>query len=299
MSISGSLSEFSLPEIFRLLEQGNKSGRLSIHAQSNSLCDKEDALCNKENPSHFQFSYIWFNQGRIVAAADRLDGQGLLAAIQQRGWLSVRSASRIAEVCLVGQPTGLCLKSQGLLEAEQLKLLFGHQVLQQVSKLFELPDGKFRFEVNTPLPTSEMTGLSAPPREVTLASLRVLRDWTVFQDKLPEASSGMVSIVPGKPQLRLNQLEWQTWEFAGGNVAIREIAKHLKLPIEKIQQVVFRLMLVGVAEEVPMLVEAPTQQSDYKMPAMLGLEARANPSSMVSQSFLNSLVGVLQTKGKA
>ena len=28
MAISGYLSEFSLPEIFRLLEQGNKTGRL-------------------------------------------------------------------------------------------------------------------------------------------------------------------------------------------------------------------------------------------------------------------------------
>jgi Domain of unknown function (DUF4388) len=285
MAISGYLSEFSLPEIFQLIEQGSKTGRLSIQEQPRESFQKGRTF------------HIWFKQGQIVAAADRLDGQGLSSIIQQRGWITARVAARIAEVCAFDEPAGLCLKAQGLLEAEQLKLLFSQQVLQQVSKLFELKDGQFQFDHKVPLPNAEMTGLNAQPKQVTLAGLRVLRDWRMLQDKLPDATSGLISTVAGKPQLSLNQLEWQVWEFANGNAPIQEIAKQLQLPIEKIQQVVFRLMIVGLVEEVPLLIEAPIQQSQLERPMMVA-EDRTHivQQTSVSQSFLQNLVGFLKVK---
>ncbi|MBW4695099.1 MAG: DUF4388 domain-containing protein [Lyngbya sp. HA4199-MV5] len=284
MAISGYLSEFSLPEIFQLLEQGNKTGRLSVQERSQNSSSKGLTL------------HIWFKQGHIIAAADRLDGQGLVTIIQQRGWISSRVAARIAEVCAINQPAGLCLKEQGLLEAEQLKLLFSQQVLQQVCKLFELQDGYFQFDHTMPLPIAEMTGLTAPAKEVTLAGLRVLRDWTMLQSKLPPAASGLVNATAGKPQLRLNQLEWQVWEFANGNVPIQDIAKQLQLPTQKIQQVAFRLMVVGLVDEVPLLIESSDQEPNLEL-SMLPMEEKVvvAPASF-SPSFLQSLVGFLKGK---
>ena len=46
MAISGYLSEFSLPEIFQLIEQGSKTGRLSIQEQSQGV------LSERTNVSH-------------------------------------------------------------------------------------------------------------------------------------------------------------------------------------------------------------------------------------------------------
>jgi hypothetical protein len=285
MAISGYLSEFSLPEIFRLIEQGNKTGRLSIQERS-------------DKPTHQgKIFRVWFRQGNIIAAGDRLDGHGLLAMIQQRGWVNARVSSRINEVCAFNQPVGLCLKEQGVLEAEQLKLLFSQQVLQQVCKLFELQDGQFQFDAKVIAPSSELTGLTAPPRDVTLAGLRALRDWTMLLDKLPEAASGIVSTIIGKPQLRLNQLESQVWEFTKGDVTIQHIAKQLQLPLEKIQQVAFRLMVMGLAEEVPFVeVESPTQKQDYGMPIP---RSSGSSSSAPSSAFLLSLLGHFKDKARA
>mgnify|MGYP000108361131 CR=1 FL=1 len=112
MAISGFLSELSLPEIFQLLEQGNQTGRLTIKAQSPNSSLKGENF------------YIWFKQGLIVAAANRLDGQGFLSIIQPCCWLSARAAPRITDVYAIHQPTGLCLKLQGILNAQQLKMLF-------------------------------------------------------------------------------------------------------------------------------------------------------------------------------
>jgi hypothetical protein len=291
MAISGYLSEFSLPELFQLLAQGNKTGRLSI---------QERSTCPMYKGKIFR---IWFQQGSIIAAADRTDGLGLMSLMQERGWISTRVVSRIAEVCAFNKPTGLCLKEQGLLEAEQLKMLFSQQVLQQVCKLFELQDGQFQFDAKVTLPYGEMTGLTASPKEVTLASLRVLRDWTTLLDKLPDATSGLINVVVGKPKLRLNQLEWQVWEFANGQVPIQDIAHQLNLPIEKIQQVAFRLMVVSLAEEVPLLTEKPPQQPVFTTEqSSIGIsiwdnEPKSNVADTpVSQSFLKNLVGFLKGK---
>jgi hypothetical protein len=173
MAVTGYLAEFSLPELFQFLDQGHKTGLLTINGLS---VDR-----NRNSQSH----YIWVHEGRIVAAAASLDQKGLLSMIAQRGWLSDRVVSRLAQVFSNKTPMGLCLKSHGLLEAEQLKVLFKSQVLRRVCALFQLQDGQFEFQTKVPLPLAEMTGLSVPATEATLMSLRALRDWTALKDKLP------------------------------------------------------------------------------------------------------------------
>jgi Domain of unknown function (DUF4388) len=252
MTITGYLAEFSLAELFQFLEQGNKVGLLSI-------CSLGDA-----DPSERHNHNIWFNSGRIVAASSVLDHQGLLRMINRRGWLGDRAASRLAQTCAPDTPMGLCLKSQGVLNAEQLKLLFYAQVMQQVCALFALKDGWFQFDAKAPLPIAEMTGLSAPATEVTLAGLRALKDWSALADKLPDPASALISAIDGKPQLRLNQTEWQVWEYTSGTVSISAIAKQLQLPIDKVQQIAFRLMVSGLAEEMPLIAEAPKMSIDLE-----------------------------------
>ncbi len=279
MKITGYLSEFSLAELFQFLEQGDKSGQLVLEATHSTAFGKKT------------ISKIWFKQGQIVAASDRSDGQGLLTLIQRRGWATSRAAIRIMEVCAIGKPLGLCLKSQGMLEAEQLKLLFRIQVLQQVRNLFELPDAHFQFDHQVEAPPSEMTGLIASPNEVTLAGLRALQNWDALQTKLPDVTSGVTAAIEGKPKCRLNQLEWQLWEFAQGSISIRDIAEQLSLPITKIQQTAFRLIVTGFLEESPCIEDTfshvPSTTTDF-------LETVPPEQVAVSQSFLKNLTGFLK-----
>lgn len=280
MAITGYLADFSLAEIFKFLEQGNKSGLLSICA----LADVQ----SKERHNH----YIWFNQGRIVAASNMLNQQGLTTLISQRGWLGDRAASRLAQTCVLGTPLGLCLKSQGALNSEHLKLLFYSQVMRQVCALFELGDGWFQFDGKVPLPTAEMTGLSAPATDVTLAGLRALKDWTALADKLPDPTSALISAIEGKPQLKLNQAEWQVWEFTQGTSSLNAIAEHLRLPVDKIQQIAFRLIVAGIAEEMPLAIET----APMPVPEIEAIPSSTTAEASVSSSFLQNLVGFLKGK---
>jgi hypothetical protein len=277
MTITGQLSEFSLPELFQFLEQGQKTGLLTLQSMS------QDAKRH----------HIWFRQGRVVAASDRDDRLGLLNLIQRRGWRGDRPSPSEAE--LQNTPLGLYCKAKNFLQAEQLKLLFYAQVMQQVCALFELPDAHFSFSSNTPIPNLELTGLSSPGSEVTLAGLRALRDWRALQDKLPAPQSALTSRSDGKPTLHLNQAEWKVWEYTDGQMSLKAIAEALQLPLDLTQQIAFRLIVVNLVEELPMVV-APVTPIPGNDPSELSPGGTAGSHPGLSAAFLENLMGFLQGK---
>lgn len=306
MELKGYLSEFSLPEIFQFLEQGYKKGMLTIRASA-------------ANNQQLQSYYIWLLQGRIVAAADRLDGQGLLSMIEQRGLLSDRVASKIPQICSLNAPLGLCLKTQGLLQAEQLTLLFRTQVIKQVASLLQIKDGKFEFDPTASLPQAEITGLNMPATEVTLMGLRTLQDWSTLAEKLPEPTAGL-STISDQPQVRLESSELQVWELANGSTSLQQIAKKLGFSVEKVQQIAFRLIVANLVEEIfqaeggatSVLEDLPKPKAEVfstsKVNTLLAAEkprggnnlaqpmANSNNNPNVSHSFLQNLVGFLRNK---
>jgi hypothetical protein len=303
MTITGNFADFSLPELLQFLDQGKKTGILSIEF----LAEEND---NKKK----QVYYIWLHQGRVVSAADRLDQQGLILMIAQRGWISERVISRVTQIssCFINSPLGLCLKAQGLVQAEQLKLLFNSQVLRPVCALFQVKDALFRFEPTSTLPLGEMTGLSMSATEVILIGLRALRDWTALEEKLPDPTSGLSGLMLKQTKVQLNAQEWQVWEFVNGQVSLQHIANQLSIPIVTIQQIAFRLIVVGLAEEYFMVAATPTYTLEESLststpmltfpepvqetvPAIKPTEKPAEKPP-VSQSFLKNLVGFLRSK---
>ncbi|MEQ8999775.1 MAG: DUF4388 domain-containing protein [Coleofasciculus sp. B1-GNL1-01] len=277
MAITGYLSDLSLPELFHLIEQGKKTGLLTLRT----------ALTIPSIPY-----YVWVHQGRIVATANRLNGQGLIALIEQYQWVSDRVVAKLVQWCCpTGKPLGLCLKNHGVLQTEHLKQLFQVQVLQQIGTLFQLKDAQFKFEQNVPLPGREMTGLSIPATEATLMGLRVLPNWDTLADKLPDPNSGLISTKTGQLRYRLDPVEWQIWEYTKGTVSLKMIARELRLPIEKVQQIAFALITVGLAEEVPLFVGNLPTQSVEPLPAQLTEESE---SKTLSQSFVQNFMSFLR-----
>jgi len=287
MAITGSLSEFSLPEIFQFLDQGQKTGILTIR-------DLKALQTGKSLMRH-----IWLHNGRVVAAGDRLDNRGLARLIEERGWITDANRAEVERLIQANVPLGLNLKSLGILYPDQLKLLFSVQVLRQVCSLFQVETGQFRFDAKVDLPKAEMTGLSLPATETTLMGLRSLRDWQILQSKLPDTSSTLFKIIYDEPHLRLDANESQVWKLADGSMNLKKMAERLQLPLPKIQQISFRLIVVGLVEEVPDIDMGITDNSDD----LKGLDGDisgqlSNPPvrTEISNSFLQSLVGFLQHK---
>ena len=165
MSINASLTDFSLPEFLQFIERGHKTGLLK-------LCPFPELQATLP-----RVYYIWVNQGHIVAAANRLDQQGLVKLIDQHQEINPNLIAKVAQFSPIDQPLGLCLKNQGILQIKQLKHLFKIQVLPTVCALFLLKEGQLIFEQNVPMPTREMTGLSIPTTALNqYALMKVLLD---------------------------------------------------------------------------------------------------------------------------
>lgn len=234
MEISGQLAAVSLTEVFQFLNRDRKTGMLTIQGKAAGKSEQQ--------------YYIWLSHGRIVAAADQLTHTGLLLMLVQRKWLSPSVIARVNQLHKLEVPLGSHLRRKGILQPEHLKLLFHAQVLQRVCSLFRL-QGQFRFSTQVMSPNAEMTGLSLSLSEATLIGLRVLRDWTNLQSKLPPASVAL-SKPQGKRVLLLDSIEGQVWNAANGTQSLEELAVCLSQPIDVIQQTAYRLQAVGLVKAI-------------------------------------------------
>ncbi len=287
MAITSCLAEFSLPELFQFLDQGSKTGLLTLRFQPDIHSPEK------------RIRHALLHQGRIVAVTNRLNHQCLLAMICQRGWISPEALREQVNRCPANMPIGLYLKTQGFLQPEQLRLLFHAQVLQQICGLFRLKDARFKFDSKATLPTTEMTGLSLSATEATLMGLRVLRDWRALADKLPEPTSALSKMVLGKRHLRLDSLEGRVWQSANGSVPLNLIATQFRQPIETVQQTAFRLISVGLVAEVPLIAPSRTRVVGEEILESVAIATNQTKETNVqvpSNSFMQNLLGFLRSK---
>lgn len=285
MSLAGYLSEYSLAEIFHFVQEGNKTGILSI---------VPDPGLMRSLRGNYDIS---FQAGRImsVTTSGSPDRHGLLEMMQQRRWLSPEQVLGLGiQLRVLRQPLGTQLKSLNLVNTEQLTLLFNAQVIATTCKLFEVHHGQFKFDPQASLIYAEMTGLSLTAQEVGLLGLRMLKDWSGLSAKLPAPECALQRL-SSNPSVRLDSQEFQVWNLALGEIPIAKIATQLGLEIDKVRQIGFRLSAIGLAQEVTI---EPTQPAVNKLleapPVCVG---GGNASVPVSASFLSNLMGFLKKKG--
>jgi Domain of unknown function (DUF4388) len=280
MSLTGYLSEYSLAEIFNFVQDGNKTGLLSI--------ESDRCLSRSLDNSY----HISFQTGRIMSVSHGhgLEYQGLLKMMEQRQWLSPEQLTGLSiNIPKLGQPLGTYLKACNTLDSSQLRLLFDAQVVANICKLFgDIHHGRFDFNPQAPLIYAEMTGISLHAKEVSLLGLRMLRDWSSLSAKLPSPTSMLQRISSTLPDLRLDSQESKVWNLALGELSIAKIAEQLGLNIDRVQQIGFRLCAIGLVTEVlPVEIAKPIElQSADSRPA----------TAPISASFLGKLMGFLKKK---
>ncbi len=244
MSIIRSLESFSLPELFKLIESKSKSGRLIVETPISKKTARREGIY-----------YLWFKQGYLIAVSDCLNQKGLINLIEGRGWLSPPVVSRLRTLCPTAVPLGVYLKKMKLLNPEKLSLIFQLQ-LHQVYRLFQLTSGRFRFDEFSELqdriltiPWLEMTGHRIKTTEVSMYALRLMENWENFKDHLPEPNLALRRTVK-QPHLKLTAIERQVWNFADSQTSLNTIAQATRKPISTIQTTAFRLITVGLIDEI-------------------------------------------------
>ncbi len=278
MTLAGYLSEYSLAEIFNFVHEGSRTGLLEIAPAPNAL------------PAPNEPRFIWFEAGRTVAVTSGLDGKGLLMTIGQRKFMSPDQIESVAsQLSLLPQPLGIYLKSRGLLDADQLKLLFNSQTIAPVCKLFELKNRQFQFDPTRSPLNSELTGIGLPAQEVGMLGLRVLKDWSSLSAKLPDPDYAIQRWSAQQPSFRLDRHELQLWKLADGEITLARLAEKMEISIDLVRQVSFRLSSFRLIQEIPNEPIVPTNE-DIAVPVLE--PGFKNPP--VSKSFLGNLKNFLK-----
>ncbi len=290
MALTGYLADYSLAEILQFIQQGGKTGLLSISIEPNLA---ENAAGITE--------YTWFQNGRVVAHAKDLSSFGLISMLEKRNWVGAEtSASLRVQSKTLTAPLGLHLKSINLIDVEQLRILFHAQVLQAVCSLFKLQNAKFHFDDRASVSQikPEMTGMSVTAVEISLLGMRSLKDWTYLERKLPAPEFGLQRLQEALPEFKLDTQETQMFTTSDGKRSISELATEIGISVRKAQEIAFRLTAVSLLKEIAL--DSPSlEQSLRKTPASTNsISARsaiaASTKPKVSNSFLNNLVGFLK-----
>ncbi len=302
MTVNGYLTDFSLPELFQLFERGRKTGLLTITpnmigpvGMPIEMVEPNVTIEGEGEPGPTEATggrslrchYIWFYRGRIVATSSRLDQKELGLQLQSLGWVSERMALKLDQVYPRHRPLGTWLKSQGILQSQQLQKLFYRQVIRQVSQLLRLKGGRFQFYSKARLPFAEMTGISLPGSAVILQSLRRIQDWSSLVTRLPAASSALISCRPQGERLKLSSSEWHVWEYTNGLLSLQSIADQLQMPILEVRKIAYRLIMAGLAEE--------RIHDDEDSTEFMTIQY-APPSGRSAVPFFQSLVGFIRTQ---
>lgn len=290
MSISSSLKSFSLPELFRLIEAGSKSGRLIVQIPQSTRTTKLKGIY-----------YVWFKEGYLVAVSDRLNHKGLISLIEARGWLSPAIVSRLRTLCPPEVPLGIYLQKMKLLNKEKLSLIFQLQ-LHQVYQLFNLDGGQFRFDELSELqdriltiPWLEMTGQKIKTTEVSMYALRLVEKWDIFHEQLPEPNWALKRLVK-KSHLRLTALERQIWELADGNTSLSQISEAIGQSLKDIQITTFRMAAVGLVEELFVSSQNWQQLEQLVEQSNLDLMPAISPTQPTNLSLKENLLQLLKSK---
>lgn len=242
MTIRSSLEAFSLPELFRGIQVGKKSGRLMVKTLP------------KNQTSLKGIYLVWFQNGYVVSVSDRINYRGLIELIEKLNYLSPIITEKLRTLCPPSVPLGIYLYQNKLLTKEKLNFIFQLQ-LHQLYKLFELESGQFQFDESFELqdklftlPWLEMTGHRIRAIQASMHALRLTENWQRFQEYLPSPISGLKSL-ESQPSLKLLSLERKVWNSAKGDTPLYKIANNNQQSIRTIQIIALRLILLGLLEE--------------------------------------------------
>jgi hypothetical protein len=173
MSLSGSLSEFSLSDVLTLLNQQKKSGSL--------------AVVNGKNKAR-----LLIERGAVVEAGinqrtpetvlrDVLKAQGRLTAAQFRSLASLAGTS--------GRTVAELLVSKGVLSEDEARDWFQIAAEELVFELITWKQGAYQFKVQAMPKNSRVRPFELKPDFIILEGLRQMDEWPMLKEKIPPPDS--------------------------------------------------------------------------------------------------------------
>jgi len=169
MALEGTLSDFSLPDIFQLISLQRKSGVLT-------LTGKDDVVA------------VFFKDGNILAADSQQE------RIEHRlGYYLVRakllSDEQLKKALDIQKETlqrlGNILLSYNFITKEELQKTLQLVITQKIYKLFRWRDGEYHFDPDAPVEFKDDYFTPLPAQGILMEAVRMIDEWPMLEEKVP------------------------------------------------------------------------------------------------------------------
>ena len=235
MALRGNLKDFSLPDVFQLVQLSGKTGVLRIQG-----AEAEGSIWFRDGDVFFaQSNWRREQLGERLVSAQRITPAALARALE------VRQAEGDS-----GRRLGQILVGEGYITQQVLETFVQEQIQDTIFDLMRWDEGEFDFEV-LPDVVHEDIGLSVSVENIVMEGSRRLEEWQRIKKKVP--STEMVfkmATAPGEGtfEISLKPIEWALLLLIDGTRSVRELATETHSTDFEVARVVYGLFSAGLLE---------------------------------------------------
>jgi hypothetical protein len=239
VALEGSLQDFSLSDVFRLLDSGAKSGTINLESG-----DARGMVCFRDGRIYFAAS-SWQRDplGRRMVRA------GLITEKQLRQALGLMKIQKKEKA---GRRLGQVLVDEGYIDARALEQFVNDALFDTLFDLFRWDEGALRFE-QTDSGEEQDIGVSVAVDLAIQEMTRRLEQWERIRERVPNLDTVFVMAdAPGdKPiEIHLKPAEWLLLTHLHGGSTVRELMEATGGSDFEIARALYAMQAAGLIERV-------------------------------------------------
>jgi hypothetical protein len=249
MALRGNLKDFSLPDVFSLVQLSKKTGVLRIVGP-----DSEGT--------------IWFREGEVFFAQSNWRREFLGDRLVQAQRITPNALERALQIhsspSAGDRRLGEILVDEGYITQHVLETFVQEQILDTIFDLMRWEEGDFDFE-ELPAIELEDIGLSVSVENIVMEGSRRLEEWTRIKKKVPSMSMYFkMATAPGEGtfEISLKPAEWNLLLLVDGTKSVSDLAVATKHTDFEVARVIYGLFSAG-------LLEVPTDEEVERLKAEL------------------------------
>ncbi len=233
MALKGHLRDFSVAQLFNLINLSRKSGTLTL-----------------DGPD--QAAWVSFHEGKLIYAQLGGEDGTITGILVKTGMLTGNQAAMITSQYpnKGDKELGLLLVNADYLTQQDILASLNDHILGIVFHLFTWADGFFRFDPDV-LPPEDRITIRVELENVIIEGARRLEESEHLDDEIPNLDMALKFVDrPGADihDVKLNQQEWRVVSFVNPKNTIRQIGKTVKLNDLEMRRIVYGLLQAGLVE---------------------------------------------------
>ena len=229
--LKGTLDDFTLPDVFRLMSFAKKTGRLDVVRSAGQ-------------------GKVFFRDGEVYYAESSLSKERLgQKLVRARAITEGQLMKALDEQASSGERLGAVLLQAGAVTEEQLLAAVRQQIEDSVFDLLRWELGEFAWEPGEEFQTEVQIAVSV--ENLIMEASRRLDEFEVIRRKIPsgDAVLGMAATPPeGAVEINITPDEWRILVLVDGSRTVGEIATMVGLDEFGAMRVLYGLVSAGLIE---------------------------------------------------